>query len=221
MCIDFFGRSFNEALKKEDGSSRLKFISPVGGTSYSVDPVAVFKGAPNVEVAQEFVNFIFTKEGQMLWNARPGTEMGPKIRGLRRLPVRKDLYQEPYLADMVDGAVMPYEVASEFIYDYDLTGRHFTPLRNIIRAMCIDSHEEMKSAWAALIDADFPANATAKFYDVSPVGYDETLSKIKVTMKSGDKVAVVRMMNELGSHFRENYREAELMALAAGKGGAK
>jgi ABC-type Fe3+ transport system substrate-binding protein len=221
MCIDFFGRSFNEALKKEDGSSRLKFISPVGGTSYSVDPVAVLKGAPNVEVAQEFVNFIFTKEGQMLWNARPGTEMGPKIRGLRRLPVRKDLYQEPYLADMVDGAVMPYEVASEFIYDYDLTGRHFTPLRNIIRAMCIDSHEEMKSAWAALIDADFPANATAKFYDVSPVGYDETLSKIKVTMKSGDKVAVVRMMNELGSHFRENYREAELMALAAGKGGAK
>ncbi len=221
MCIDFFGRSFNEALKKEDGGSRLKFISPVGGTSYSVDPVAVFKGAPNVEVAQEFVNFIFTKEGQMLWNARPGTEMGPKIRGLRRLPVRKDLYQEPYLADMVDGAVMPYEVASEFIYDYDLTGRHFTPLRNIIRAMCIDSHEEMKSAWAALIDADFPANATAKFYDVSPVGYDETLSKIKVTMKSGDKVAVVRMMNELGSHFRENYREAERMALAAGKGGAK
>ena len=52
---------------------------------------------------------------------------------------------------------MPYEVASEFIYDYDLTGRHFTPLRNIIRAMCIDSHEEMKAAWAALIDAGFSA----------------------------------------------------------------
>ena len=86
----------------------------------------------------------------MLWNAGPGTKMGPKIRGLRRLPIRKDLYQEPFLTDMVDAVVMPYEVASEFIYDYDLTGRHFTPLRNIIRAMCIDSHEEMKAAWAAL-----------------------------------------------------------------------
>ncbi|MEN8783425.1 MAG: extracellular solute-binding protein [Akkermansiaceae bacterium] len=221
MCIDFFGRSFNEALKKEDGSSRLKFISPVGGTSYSVDPVAIFKGAPNLKVAQEFVNFIFTKEGQMLWNARPGTTMGPKIRGLRRLPVRKDLYQEPYLSDMVDGAVMPYEVASEFIYDYDLTGRHFTPLRNIIRAMCIDSHEEMKAAWAALIEADFPAEATKKFYDVSPVGYEATLSEIKVTIKSGDKVAVVRMMNELGTHFRGNYREAKRLALAIEKGGSQ
>lgn len=221
MCIDFYGRSFNEALKKEDGSSRLKFISPIGGTSYSVDPIAIFKGAPNLELAQEFVNFIFTREGQMLWNARPETPMGPKMRALRRLPVRKDLYQEPYLSDMVDASVMPYEVANEFVYDYNLTGKHFTPLRNIIRAMCIDSHEEMKSAWAALIEANFPAEASAKFFDVTPVGYDLALSEVKKTLKGDDQVAVVRMMNDLGKHFRENYREAERLALAASKGGAK
>jgi len=221
MCIDFYGRSFNEALKKADGSSRLQFVSPVGGTSYSVDPIAIFKGAPNPELAQEFVNFVFTKEGQMLWNARPDTPMGPKIRALRRLPVRKDLYQEPYLSDMVDASVMPYEVANEFVYDYNLTGKHFTPLRNIIRAMCIDSHEEMKSAWTALIQADFPPEASAKFFDVTPVGYDLALSKVKKTLKSGDKVAEVRMMNDLGKHFRDNYREAERLALAASKGGAQ
>ena len=216
MCIDFYGRSYNEALRQEDGRSRLVFVSPRGGTSYSVDPVAVLRGAPNRRVAQEFVNFILSKEGQMLWNARPGTTMGPKIRGLRRLPIRKDLYQEPYLADMVDAKVMPYEVASEFIYEYDLTGRHFTPLRNIIRAMCIDSHDEMKAAWAALIEAGFPAEATAQFYEVGPVGYELALSEIKKTQKSGDKVAVVRMMNRLGKHFRENYRAAEALARKGG-----
>lgn len=216
MCIDFYGRSYNESLKKENGRSRLAFVSPVGGTSYSVDPVAVLKGAPHPELAQEFVNFVLSKEGQMLWNARPGTGMGPKIRGLRRLPVRKDLYREPYLADMVDGGVMPYEVASEFIYDYELTGRHFTPLRNIIRAMCIDSHHELQEAWAALIKADFPEEAMEKFHDVGPVGYEVTLSEIKKTLKSGDKVAVVRMMNRLGTHFRENYREAARLAREGG-----
>ncbi|MFT6181381.1 MAG: ABC-type Fe3+ transport system substrate-binding protein, partial [Akkermansiaceae bacterium] len=142
MCIDFYGRSFNETLKKEDGTSRIIFISPVGGTSMSVDPVAILKGAPHPELAQEFVRFLYTIRGQMLWNARPGTAMGPKMRGLRRLPIRRDLYQEPYLSDMVDAEVMPYETANEFVYDYNLTGRHFTPLRNIIRAMCIDSHNE-------------------------------------------------------------------------------
>lgn len=216
MCIDFYGRSYNEALRKEDGSSRLAFVSPVGGTSYSVDPVAVLRGAPHPGLAQEFVNFVLSREGQMLWNARPGTSMGPKIRGLRRLPVRKDLYREPYLSEMVDGAVMPYEVASEFIYDYELTGRHFTPLRDIIRAMCIDSHDELKTAWAALVEAGFPEDAMARFHDLDPVGYEVTLSEIKKTQKSGDKVAVVRMMNRLGSHFRENYREATRLARKGG-----
>ena len=42
-----------------------------------------------------------------------------------------------------------------------------------------------------------------------------------MTLKSGDKVAVVRMMNDLGTHFRENYREAERLAFEAGKGGAR
>ena len=215
MCIDFYGRSFNETLKKEDGTSRITFVSPVGGTSMSVDPVAILKGAPHLDLAQEFVRFLCTKQGQMLWNARPGSEMGPKLRGLRRLPIRRDLYQEPYLTDMVDAEVMPYETANDFIYDYELTGRHFTPLRNIIRAMCIDSHAEMKAAWAALIEADFPAEATSKFYDVGPVGYEIALSEIKKALKSDDKVDSVRMMNRLGKHFRENYRAAETLAQSA------
>jgi len=215
MCIDFYGRSFNETLKKADGTSRITFVSPVGGTSMSVDPVAILKGAPHLDLAQEFVRFLYTKQGQMLWNARPGTAMGPKLRGLRRLPIRRDLYQEPYLADMVDAEVMPYETANDFIYDYHLTGRHFTPLRNIIRAMCIDSHSEMKAAWAALIEADFPAEATAKFYDVTPVGYEIALSEVKKALKSDDKVESVRMMNRLGKHFRDNYRAAETLAQSA------
>jgi ABC-type glycerol-3-phosphate transport system substrate-binding protein len=217
MCIDFYGRSYNETLRKEDGSSRLAFVSPVGGTSYSVDPVAVFKGAPHPGLAQEFVKFVLSPEGQMLWNARAGSALGPKTHSLRRLPVRKDLYRDPYLEEMVDGGVMPYEVASEFIYDYQLTGRHFTPLRNIIRAMCIDSHEELKDAWAALIEAGFPEEAMAVFHDLEPVGYEVTLSKIKKVLKSGDKVAVVRMMNELGRHFRDNYREATRLARKGGR----
>tara|TARA_B110000914_G_scaffold226385_1_gene250987 strand:- start:3442 stop:4920 length:1479 start_codon:yes stop_codon:yes gene_type:complete len=217
MCIDFYGRSFNEALKKKNGWSRIRFISPLGGTSMSVDPVAILRGAPHLDLAQEFVNFIFTEQGQMLWNAKPGSEMGPKMRSLRRLPIRRDLYREPYLSEMVDAKVMPYETADEFVYDYNLTGRHFTPLRNIIRAMCIDSHHEMKEAWNALIEADFPAEATAKFYDVTPVGYELALSDIKKTLRSKDKVAAVRMMNRLGKHFRDNYRDAERLA----KGGSR
>ena len=217
MCIDFYGRSYNETLKKADGRSRIEFVSPVGGSSISVDPVAILKGAPNEELAQEFVRFLYSKEGQMLWNARPGEDMGPRSRALRRLPIRKDLYVEPYLSKMIDAEVMPYETADEFMYDSSLTGKHFSPLRLIIRVMCIDAHQEMKSAWEALIEADFPKEASERFFDVSPIGYRDALDVVRVTMKSGDNVALMKMTNELGRHFRENYREAEKLA----KGGAK
>jgi iron(III) transport system substrate-binding protein len=211
MSIDFYGRTYNEILKKDDGTSRVHFVAPKGGTSVSVDPVAVLKGAPNMELAQEFVRFLLSKEGQMIWNARPGEEMGPRFRALRRLPIRRDLYQEPYLSMMTDPDAMPYEVADRFFYDSKLTGHLFTPLRNIIRVMSIDSHEEMKSAWKALEKKGFPEEASRIFFDVSPVSYEITGTEIRSTFKSSDKVEAVRMTNRLGKHFRENYEKVERM----------
>lgn len=208
MCIDFYGRSYNESLRREDGSSRIEFVSPVGGTSISVDPVAILKGAPHADLAQRFVRFLYTVEGQMLWNARPGAEFGPRKNALRRLPIRRDLYRQPYLEQMVDAEVMPYEAAGEFQYDPSLTGRHFSPLRLIIRAMCIDSHEEMKEAWEALVEADFPQEATEAFFNVEPVAYSEAIEVVRKTMKSKDNTAIMRMNNRLGRHFRENYQKA-------------
>ena len=211
MCIDFYGRNYNEGLKDEAGRSRLEFVTPIGGSSISVDPVAILRGAPHPEIAADFVSFLFTEQGQMLWNARPGAEFGPRQRALRRLPIRRDLYQEPYLSTMTDKEAMPYETADRFIYQRELTGHLFTPLRNIIRVMCIDSHEEMKAAWAALIKADFPAEALTVFYDVSPVNYELAGTEIRQTLKSGNKVDVVKMANRLGRHFRKNYQQVERM----------
>lgn len=211
MCIDFYGRTTSETLKKQDGSSRLQYIMPSGGSSISVDPVAVLKGAPHPELAQAFVEFVLSPQGQMLWAAPPGSIPGPKYRALRRLPIRPDLYQGESLETMIDGEAMPFEQAKKFSYDRKLTGHLFSPLRAIIRVMCIDPHDEMKEAWEALIDAEFPPEATARFYDVSAVGYDLAGGSIKSSLKTS-KVEAVRLMNELGGFFRTNYREARRLA---------
>lgn len=213
MCIDFYGRTLNETLRKEDGSSRLQFLTPVGGSSISVDPVAVLRGAPHPEIAQAFVEFLLTERGQMLWNARPGTAMGPKYRALRRLPIRRDLYESPeLLALMVDADAQPYEAAGRFEYDGSLTGHLFTPLRSIVRVMCIDSHKELKKAWAALNEAGQPPEAMAVFSDVSAVSYELAGGEIRAVLRSEDKLAAARMMNQLGQQFRTNYREAARLA---------
>lgn len=212
MCIDFYGRTLSEKVKKEEGGSRLQFVTPAGGSSISVDPVAILKGAENLEVAQGFVEFLLTVEAQMIWNARVGETPGPKYRALRRLPIRRDLYTEPYLGTMVDAGVMPYELAARFEYDGSLTGHLFTPLRTIVRAMCIDSNEELKAAWKALVENDFPPEAYAAFLRGEAVSYDRSGGEIRSALKDKDKMVGVRMRRELGEFFRENYREAERLA---------
>jgi spermidine/putrescine-binding protein len=213
MCIDFYGRTFNESLKKEDGSSRLQYLTPVGGSSISVDPVAVLRGPPHPELAQAFVEFLLTREAQVMWNAPPGTEMGPRYRALRRLPIRRDLYaDERILAMMIDRDAQPYLAAEKFTYDGSLTGHMFTPLRTIVRVMCIDSGEELKAAWEAHIEAGFPPEASARFADMSAVTYDKAGGEIRVALKAKDKVEAAKLLNRLGAVFRSNYIEAAELA---------
>ncbi len=100
MCIDFYGRTYNEKLKKADGTSRLMWISPQGGTSTGVDPVAVFRGAPNPDIAQGFVEFLLTEQAQLIWNKKPGTINGPQYTALRRLPVRPNVYTPGNLSEV-------------------------------------------------------------------------------------------------------------------------
>ena len=89
MCVDFYGRTYNEKLKKADGTSRLVWISPKGGTSQSVDPVAVMRGAPNNQIAQSFVEFLLSDRGQLIWNSKPCllyTSPSPRDKRQSRMP---------------------------------------------------------------------------------------------------------------------------------------
>jgi iron(III) transport system substrate-binding protein len=92
MCIDFYGRSAEEDVRKADGTSRVGFIAPLGGTSISVDPIGLLRGAPDPEIATAFIEFVLGEPGQKLWSFRVGEPGGPHQHALRRLPVRHDLY---------------------------------------------------------------------------------------------------------------------------------
>ena len=45
-----------------------------------------------LEVSKHFVEFLLSKEGQLLWAKKPGTPGGPVERALRRPPIRQDVY---------------------------------------------------------------------------------------------------------------------------------
>jgi hypothetical protein len=82
----------------------------------------------------------------------------------------------------------------------------------IIRVMSMDSHDEMVSAWQALIAARFPREALKKFADLSAVDYETARKFIQPALSSQNRIDEVRLAKELGGKFRAQYREAERLA---------
>ena len=165
VAIDSFGRFQAGTERAPDGTERMLYTTPVGGSSVSADPISLLRGAPHRELAVRFIAFTLSPEGQKLWNYRPGTPGGPRRFALRRLPIRRDFYpsddpiqqtvcasNQPYLADnLADPKINPYALGAQFIYQPRWTGAHFALQRDLIRAMCMDSGDELRAAWQAIL----------------------------------------------------------------------
>jgi iron(III) transport system substrate-binding protein len=214
MCIDFYGRFQSEAVQIGDQRSRLQYFTPKGGSSVGVDPIGLFRGAPNATVAKMFIEFVLSSEGQKLWDFKVGVPGGPAKYALRRQPVRKELYGAEFAEYRSDPGIDPYREAESFVYHPSWTAPLFKTLSFVIRIMCLDSHDEQVAAWTSLVNAGFPPKATAVFSDVNNVGYKTAMDKIRPTLSAANRIDEVQLARELGNHFRAQYRAAEQLAKA-------
>ncbi|MBG29307.1 MAG: iron ABC transporter substrate-binding protein [Opitutae bacterium] len=226
MCIDFYGRFQEEAVKRSSGGeSRLVFLTPKGGSTVSCDPIGMLRGAPHAELAQAFITYVLSKEGQNLWNFKVGEPGGPEQYALRRAPIRRDAYKPNLDKHRSDPEMNPYHTAVEsgFVYHGSWTGRLFSPLRFIIKTAFIDPRNELVAAWAAIIQAEKEgrkedaAAARKIFADVSRIDHGKAKEEISGTLSSRDKLAEVQLAKELTVHFRNQYQRA--LSIAQGQNG--
>ncbi len=145
MCIDFYGRVYQESV----GPERCKFISPIAATVITPDPIAILYGVKGEQqtLARRFVEFQLTPEAQRLWILKPGIEGGPAKRGLRRPPIRRDVYADRTgWSDEVD----PFTEAGGFNQRGEWMTL-FTDTRPLWAAAWIDSREALKSAYQRIL----------------------------------------------------------------------
>ena len=229
VTIDFYGRFQAETEKAPDGRERMLYLTPVGGSSVSADPISLLRGAPHRELAVEFIAFVLGPDGQKLWNYRPGTPGGPLRFALRRLPIRRDFYPstnaeiqaacERHHActcdDLTDPAVDPYRLGQACVYQPRWTGGHFGIQRDLVRAMCMDSGDELRAAWRAILDHGGPAQNPAAMARLSalpdrpvPLDWRSAIG----AYAHADRLEYLRAWT---AFFRARYREARA---AAGRG---
>ncbi|MCM8833211.1 MAG: hypothetical protein NC816_04740, partial [Candidatus Omnitrophica bacterium] len=137
------------------------FILPEGETVINPDCIGILKGAPNIEIAKKFIDFLFTYDGQLLWIQKKGKKGGPKEYSLNRFPVMPEIYDNPELE--ID--INPYKIKNTIKYDFQLAAKRWNLIDDMIGCMIIDCHSELKKAWY-IISKTKNKHLKEKFYEI-------------------------------------------------------
>ena len=123
------------AAQIEKVGDAIVFTLPVGKTIVNTDAAGILKGAPNLEAARAFIDFLLSPEAGRLWMLRVGEEGGPRRQPLVRASVRPDLYAE--VAGRSDVTDDPFEFDHSFRYDYDKASLRWTMLNDLLGALAV------------------------------------------------------------------------------------
>lgn len=144
LVIDFFAWAEIASV----GADKVGYVLPEGLTVINPDSIAILKGAPNMDVAQKFVEFVMSEPGQSLWMLPKGAPGGPTTNTLGRMSVLPDLYTKLGANSIVP--VNPFALKSTLKYDAKTGSAHYSVINDLFGAMIIDQHDSLVAAWDAI-----------------------------------------------------------------------
>lgn len=215
MSIDHYGRYQQESIRARSHTDRFGFVIPTGQVSVSPDTIAILKGAPNVEAAKAFVEYVISLKGQELLGLKAGSPDGPKEFTLRCMPITKEFYEHSDLeVYRSDPELNPYKAAEAYVYREEWTASVVGSLRFIIKAAFIDSHEELTRAWRGILKAraedrhEAAHRALTLLEDFSIIDYVAASTTIAEALRDSNPLNELSLQSHLTRHFRQQYTQA-------------
>lgn len=197
MAIDFYANAKIGDLGKEN----LGFKLPEGQTILNSDPVAILKGAPNRKQAERFVDFLLSADAQKLLILPKGAPMGPRLATLGRIAVNKRAYTETEGKRSDD--FNPFESKDFMDLDLAKASEMQSVINDLFGAIMIDTHRELKEAWAGVIKKGMkPADIAA--FGKMPVTEKEV---IELSTKWDDNVFRTTKINEWTDFAKAKYKK--------------
>src|SRR5439155_7418678 len=131
------------------GRSNMTFALPQDFTAISPDGIAILKGAPNLEIARHFMDFVLGEEGQKLWFLPRGHPEGPQKYSIERMSVRPDFYRR--YRDVSNIEFSPFELKQNFIYNAKLSRARREVVAALAGALLVDTLPELQEAWRCVL----------------------------------------------------------------------
>lgn len=144
VCIDVYG----QAQAGYYGAQNVSFILPEGRTVITPDSIAILKNPPHPELARHFLEFVLSRNGQLLWMMPKGAPGGATRYIINRMSVSPVLYDE--LGGVTPVTVNPFKLHSDLVYSSKLASQRRSILSVILSAWMIDTHDILAHAWKAL-----------------------------------------------------------------------
>ncbi len=196
MAIDFYA----QAKIGDIGDENLGFMMPEGQTVIDPDPIALLKGAPHKVPAKRFIDFVLGSEAQKLLVLPKGTKGGPKIASLGRMSVNRQTYSETEGRRI--GNFNPFVQKTFLQLDLKQATRMQRVFNDLIGAVLIDVHHDLKRAWKRLVKSGLtPEKLTA--FGTPPVSEKEFFELEK---KWGDDVFRNKTINKWVSYAKNRYK---------------
>lgn len=160
VAIDFY------ALAKigDIGADKLGYTLPDNQSIIEGDPLAILKGAPNRKAADRFVEYLLSPEAQLILMLPKGTAGGPKLETLGRLAVNTASYAASEGKRV--NTLNPFTAKGFLYYDTDKAAAIRPVFDDLIGALMVDNHKELRAAWAKVAKGGAKAEDVAAFAKV-------------------------------------------------------
>lgn len=179
LTIDFYAW----AQIQKDGAGRLAFVMPEGLTVVTPDGIAILRGAPHREMAQAFVEFVLSEEGQLLWVMPAGKRGGPSKYTLARISVLPSVHTR--CGGNCAAPLTPTDFKAELSYDSKKASTRWSVLNDLLGALMIDTHSELVAAWKGVIAKKLPVEAVQKLCSV-PITEEQAITLAQTKWKDSD-----------------------------------
>lgn len=207
LAIDFYAYGQIAVV----GADKIKYVVPGDGAVVNADPIAILKGAPNLPVAQKFLEFVLSEDAQKLWMLRDTDSEGPKWKGgLNRASVLPALYDK-----LGERCIVPNPFAMEgtpFQYNSDKGSTRWDIVNGLFGVLIIDSHKDLINAWKAIRKCKDPAKRDAAIAVLTqmPITEEEAMKMARGDWK--DPTIRNEKRKEWGQFAKEKFKEARNLA---------
>ncbi|MEM2904837.1 MAG: extracellular solute-binding protein [Candidatus Bathyarchaeia archaeon] len=197
LAIDFY--AWAEVARV--GADKVSYVMPQGLTVVNPDSIAILKGAPELDLAQEFVEFVLSEQGQKLWMLPAGDPEGPKSFTLGRMSMIPSLYEQLGSRSIVP--FNPFTLTSVVAYNATKGSLRYALLNDLIVSQLIDTHDELVRAWESIIST----NRTLAAANLTTPGIQQAINKLGEAPLS-EAAAEEAAKNWSDPAFRNNYIQA-------------